>query len=82
MRLDVYNFLNLLNSDWGQVETLGFYGTRRLANVSDVANGKYVYDLGTESSPTWQQFGVYDSYTNPARVVSRWSALLTVRYEF
>jgi hypothetical protein len=82
VRLDVYNFLNLLNSDWGQVETLGFYGTRTLAEVTDVKDGQYVYDLGTESSPSWQQFGVYDSYTNPARVVSRWSALLTVRYEF
>ncbi len=80
--MDIFNFLNLLNSDWGQVETLGFYGTRTLANVKDVKDGQYVYDLGTEASPTWQQFGVYDTYTNPARVVSRWSALLTVRYEF
>lgn len=82
VRLDVYNFLNLLNKDWGQVETLGFYGTRRLANVAGVQNGKYVYDLGTPTSPSWQNFGVYDTYTNPTRVVSRWSALLTVRYSF
>jgi len=82
VRLDIFNFLNLLNKDWGQVDTLGFYGTRRLANVSDVQNGQYVYNLGTASNPSYQNFGVYDTYTNPARVVSRWSALLTLKYQF
>ncbi len=78
IRLDVYNFGNLLNKDWGEQEGLGFFGTRRLANVADVANGKYVYDL---TNPP-QNFGVYDTYANPARVISRWQALLTVKYTF
>ena len=82
VRLDIFNFLNMLNKDWGQVETLGFYGTRNLVNVKGVENGQYVYDLGAPGKPTYQNFGVYDTYTNPARVVSRWSALLTLKYTF
>ncbi len=82
VRLDVYNFLNMVNKDWGQQDGVGFFGSRRLAYVSGVTNGKYVYDLGTAASPAWQQFGVYDSYANPSRVISRWQALLTVRYQF
>ena len=72
----------MLNKDWGQVDTVGFFGTRRLANVTGVQNGQYIYDLGTATKPTWQNLGIYDTYTNPARVVSRWSALLTVKYTF
>jgi len=61
---------------------VGFFGTRRLANISDVTGGKYVYDLGTPTKPSWTDFTVRDSSSNPARVISRWQALLTVRYEF
>ena len=82
VRLDIYNFANLLNKDWGTQEGLGFFASRRLVNVADVVNGQYVYDLGTPSSPTWQNFGIYDTYTNPHRVISRWQALLTVKYKF
>lgn len=82
VRLDIYNFLNLLNKDWGQQNGLGYFGTRRLTYVTDVTNGQYVYDIGTAAKPAWQNFGVYDTYTNPARVISRWQALLTVRYKF
>ncbi len=86
VRLDIFNFLNMLNKNWGQVQTIGFFQTRRLANVKGIqgsgANAQYVYDLGTPTSPTWQNFGIYDSYQNPARVVSRWSALLTLKYKF
>ncbi len=87
LRLDIYNFLNMLNKHWGQQDTVGFFGTRRLAYVSDVtgtcpATCQYVYDIGTAAKPAWQDLGVYDSYINPARVVSRWQALFTVRYQF
>jgi hypothetical protein len=82
VRLDIFNFLNLLNRDWGEQTGLSFFGTRRLANVSDVVDGKYVYDLGTPAKPTWTDFAVRDSSSNPGRVVSRWQALLTVKYEF
>jgi len=87
VRLDIYNFLNLLNKNWGQQNGLGFFATRRLAYVTDVVgtcpnNCQYVYDIGTPTNPAWQNFGVYDTYSNPARVISRWQALLTVKYKF
>ncbi|MBS0200238.1 MAG: TonB-dependent receptor [Proteobacteria bacterium] len=78
VRLDIYNFLNMLNKNWGEVNTIGWFGTRRLVNVKDVAGGQYVYDLSTPP----QSMGIYDSYKNPSRVVSRWSALLTLKYKF
>ena len=55
---------------------------KRLANISDVTNGKYVYDLGTPSSPSYTNFTVRDSSANPGRVISRWQALFTVKYSF
>ena len=88
MRLDIYNFLNFLNKDWGQQNGLGFFGTRRLANVADVTgtcptNCQYVYQLKDSSGNAIRQnYGVYDTYTNPSRVISRWQAMLTVRYQF
>jgi hypothetical protein len=82
VRLDVYNFLNFLNKDWGDQRGVGFFGSRRLANVADVTNGKYVYDLGTPTSPSYTDFTVRDSSANPGRVVSRWQALLTLKYNF
>ena len=87
VRLDIYNFLNLLNKNWGQQNGVGFFGTRRLAYVTDVTgtcptNCQYVYDIGTPTSPAWQSFGIYDTYANPARVISRWQALLTIKYKF
>jgi hypothetical protein len=83
--MDIYNFLNFLNKDWGQQNGLGYFGTRRLANVADVTgtcptNCQYVYQITGNGAP--QKYGVYDTYTNPARVISRWQAMLTVRYQF
>jgi hypothetical protein len=84
LRMDIYNFLNLLNHDWGTQEGLGYFATRRLATVADVNDaGQYVYDLGTEDQPSWQSYNVYDSIgTPPSRVTSRWSAVLTLKYQF
>lgn len=81
IRLDIYNFLNMLNKDWGLTKNVGGYDTRYLAKLSKVnADGTYVYDL---SSNAPQQLAVYDYNSGyPSRVVSRWSALLTFRYEF
>ena len=88
VRMDIYNFLNFLNKDWGQQTGLDFFGTRRLANVADVTgncptNCQYVYQIkNANGTPNRQQYGVQDTYTNPARVISRWQAMLTVRYQF
>lgn len=80
VRLDFYNFLNLLNEDWGQVEYLDGFNTRTLAGYRGVtADGKYIYDI----SRAPQQFTLYEAGENSTtRVVSRWSAMLTLRYSF
>lgn len=81
VRLDVYNVLNLLNNDWGITENVGGFDTRYLATLSRVnADGTYVYDLARNSP---QELSVYDASASfPSRVVSRWSLLLTLRYQF
>jgi hypothetical protein len=78
VRMDIFNFLNLLNKKWGDVDNAGFFGTRYLVSAATAANGQYVYNL---SKPP-QDYTLYDSYTNPSRVVSRWQLLLTLRYKF
>ena len=86
IRLDIYNVLNLLNSDWGQQRNTGIYPTRTLVNYAGVnAKGQYVYSLPTDKFGNYQpqQLQTYDGgFYDPSRVVSRWSAMLTVRYTF
>ena len=84
VRLDVYNFLNLLDKNWGQTVNTQF-NTRTLAGYDGVnAQGQYVYYLPTDKNGNYQpqQLIRYDAGTNPTRVVSRWSAMLTLRYTF
>lgn len=81
LRLDIYNFLNMMNKDWGITENVGGFDTRYLSTLSSVrADGGYVYNLNANSP---QALAVYDFQGGyPSRVVSRWSAQLTFRYEF
>ncbi|MBB1060346.1 TonB-dependent receptor [Marilutibacter spongiae] len=81
IRLDIYNVLNLLNKDWGVTDEIGGFDTRYLARLGGVnADGTYVYDLGTPDNPSWQDLRPYEGRV--PRVVSRWAAQLTLRYEF
>lgn len=85
LRLDIYNFLNMLNDDWGITKGDTFSdNTRQLARLSGInADGSYVYDLGSPSNPTWRSLNDYDSSASfPSRLVSRWSLMLTLKYEF
>lgn len=82
IRLDIFNFLNLLNKDWGVEHRASFPLERTLANVSDVENGKYEYDIrpyldaNGNYAPT--ALPVNESFT-PSQ---RWAANVTLRYEF
>ena len=84
VRMDIYNFLNMLNNDWGVTEEIGGFDTRYLAGLDRTrpvtADGGYVYYLGTPTSPSWQSRRPYEGRV--PRPVSRWSLLLTLRYEF
>jgi len=86
LRLDIYNVLNLVNSDWGQQRNTGIYPTRILANYAGVnAQGQYLYSLPTDKNGNYQPqpLQTYDGgFYDPSRVVSRWSAMLTLRYNF
>jgi len=68
------------------VSNTGIYPTRNLASYAGVnAQGQYVYTLPTDKSGNYQpqQLQVYDGgFYDPSRVVSRWSAMLTLRYTF
>jgi hypothetical protein len=88
LRFDVFNFLNLLNKHWGDtqvVNTTG-YPTRTLANYAGVnAQGQYVYTLPTDKNGNYlpQQKVFYDGgFLDPSRTVSRWSAMVTLKYKF
>src|SRR5579883_1203717 len=86
LRLDIFNFLNLLNKKWGDVQNTGIYPTRTLAAYSGVnAQGQYVYTLPTNKAGQYspQALQVYDGgFYDPSRVVSRWSMMATVKYTF
>lgn len=84
VRLDVYNVLNLLNKEWGVTEATGstsLYDTRYLAGLNRVnADGSYVYNLQSNAPQPLYEYDYLSGY--PSRAVSRWSLLLTVKYQF
>jgi hypothetical protein len=78
--------MNLLNKDWGHQEYVGFPYGRTLANFQGVdADGKPIYSLPTDRDGNYQPGGtiVYDAGRDiKTNVVSRWSAMVTLRYTF
>ncbi|MEO6076526.1 MAG: TonB-dependent receptor [Dokdonella sp.] len=82
VRLDIFNFTNLLNNDWGVERRANFPLSRRLANFGGVdPQGRPIYNIDNQVrdgvySP--DALGVNESQ-NPSQ---RWSAQLTVRYKF
>ena len=86
LRFDIFNFMNLLNKDWGQQEYVGFPYNRTLANYQGVnADGQMVYGLPTDRNGNYQPGGMitYDGGRDiKTNVVSRWSAMITLRYTF
>jgi hypothetical protein len=83
IRLDIFNFLNLLNKDWGVEHRASFPLERTLANVTGIdAQGRYIYDI----RPYLDAAGNYaptalpvNENFNPSQ---RWAANITLRYEF
>ncbi|MHB8911935.1 MAG: TonB-dependent receptor [Lysobacter sp.] len=83
--LDIFNFGNLLNKDWGQTEEIFFQSNggqaRSFANFAgiDAATGKYIYALQRNSAGVFtpENFGLRDR-----RGESRWAAQVTLRYKF
>jgi hypothetical protein len=71
--LDILNFGNLLNKNWGRINEIAFPSNRSFVNYAGLdAQGRYVYSLGsTEALVTRQASGE-----------SQWAAQLTMRYQF
>ena len=86
IRLDIFNFLNMLNSDWGQQQYVGFPYRRNLVNFQGVdSSGRMIYQLPTDKNGNYAPGSMitYDAGRDvKTNVVSRWSALLTLRYTF
>jgi hypothetical protein len=94
IRLDVYNFTNLLNKKWGIEKRVPFPGGRALADFYgvDPATGKYIYNIdcgGAAKCTSYNQNGQYSPMTVPTYIptggddlAQRWSLLLTVKYTF
>jgi len=95
IRLDIFNFLNMLNHNWGVEYRADFPLIRQFANFAGVCTavspvctagdiGKYIYDISSTS--LYNKGGVYSPNTldvnesnNPSQ---RWAMRLTLRYTF
>ncbi|MEX1828709.1 carboxypeptidase regulatory-like domain-containing protein [Luteibacter sp. CQ10] len=87
VKLDVYNFGNLLNKHWGIEKRVTFPGGRALADYAgvDQVNGKYIYNItGTKYSNgnTYQPLAIPTYVNQNDDLAQRWSVLLTVKYTF
>lgn len=81
IRFDIFNFLNLLNNKWGDVNDVDFPQVRTLANFAgvDPATGKYIYSLPTDKSGNYSPGSL--TYEN-SHAQSVWQVLVTLRYTF
>jgi len=87
LELGVYNVLNLLNSDWGVIETAGggVFDSHAIAFVSggdDVTGDPVFVYLGPEANPDegiTLEDALYDPNGDPR---SSWQLQLQLRYEF
>jgi len=88
IKLDLYNFTNLLDKHWGIEKRVTFPGGRALADYYgvDPVTGKYIYDISGSNYTNAQ--GNYSPRAIPTYVnfgddlAQRWSVLLTVKYTF
>ena len=92
IKLDVYNFTNLLNKHWGIEKRANFPGYRNLADFYGVGkDGKYIYDISCGGAATCSNYidkaGNYSpqqipTNTYPTDLAQRWAVQLTVKYTF
>ena len=94
IRLDVYNFTNLLDKKWGIEKRQPFSSNGRyLADFYgvDTATGKYIYNIdcgGAASCTNYIQNGSYNPKAVPTYInnnddlAQRWSVQLTLKYMF
>lgn len=74
--VDILNVGNLIDSDWGRIEEIGFPFGRRTAYMRglDEATGKYIYEFNADN--VWTE----NLYDNTGQ--SRWAVQVGFRYKF
>jgi len=72
---DIFNLLNLFNDQSGWISYPNFGGPSIIAGTIDPVTGKYIYNLQTIASPTFQTFTRDD-------LRSRWQAQFGARVRF
>jgi len=74
--MDILNFLNMLNGDWGRYEFLDFQTLNALAYGGiDAASGKPIYNIATLASSSFRKFTIDN-------LRSRWQAQFGARVRF
>lgn len=91
LALDIMNIGNLLNKDWGLIEDYGFNSTQQLANYAGICGptttlaacagneGRYVYTWTGPGAGAQIQENNNDKGNT---AVSRWSIMLSFKYQF
>ncbi|MCP9237577.1 carboxypeptidase regulatory-like domain-containing protein [Lewinella sp. JB7] len=83
LSLDVFNLNNLLNKQWGQINSLGF-GTYSLVNLDDISDdGVPTYTVNSEIVNGAKPDEIFDDNLDDSGLrSSRWTMQLGVRYTF
>ncbi len=77
LEFNVFNFLNMVNKDWGKVQYVSFnQNTDVRYGGIDAASGKMIYDIATITSSTYPGRFLVDD------VRSRWQAQFGARFRF
>jgi hypothetical protein len=75
---DILNVMNLLNSDWGWVKTVGTNQTVNLVQFHSIENTVGSPNYG---KPRYRWLGISNPFV-PDNILSRWQAQLGLRYTF
>jgi hypothetical protein len=81
--LDIQNFGNLLNKNWGRIEEAGFPSRVQMARFAGVnAGGQYVYDVSQFFNETSGEATTPVLELRDVAAESRWSAQIGVKINF
>lgn len=77
--LDIFNFANFINRDWGKVRSVGFGGVIPPLNYASKEAGSMVGPTGARARFTWSP--TYQ-FANEQNVASNYRMQLSIRYSF
>jgi hypothetical protein len=80
--LDILNFGNLLNEDWGHIDEAAFPYTIGVARMAGVQSGGYVYDVSSFVNETTGAVTTPRLLRKDIAGESRWAVQVGFRFEF